>query len=90
MRAPAKLPPRQRNRPKARILTRARQRVAPPKGATRDMVALGHKIYLGQVGGASCTGCHGMNGGGCDLGPPLSEGRMDVERRRFCRMPERD
>ena len=47
--------------------------VAPPKGATRDMVALGHKIYLGQVGGASCTGCHGMNGGGSTLGPPLTK-----------------
>ena len=30
-----------------------------PAGATPEMVALGDRIYHGQVGGASCTGCHG-------------------------------
>ncbi len=42
-----------------------------PDGATPDMVALGDRIYHGQVGGASCTGCHGANGSGSPLGPSL-------------------
>jgi mono/diheme cytochrome c family protein len=28
-------------------------------GATKAMLALGDRIYHGQVGGATCTGCHG-------------------------------
>jgi glucose/arabinose dehydrogenase len=45
---------------------------AVPKGATRQMVALGARIYSGQVGGAPCTGCHGDHGQGSPLGPPLT------------------
>jgi mono/diheme cytochrome c family protein len=37
------------------------------------MVALGDRIYHGQVGGAPCTGCHGANGGGSPLGPSLTD-----------------
>ena len=36
------------------------------------MVALGERIYRGQVGGAPCTGCHGENGEGTPLGPDLT------------------
>ena len=43
-----------------------------PYGATPEMVALGDRIYHGQVGGASCTGCHGANGTGSPLGPSLT------------------
>jgi len=43
-----------------------------PDGATPEMVALGDRIYHGQVGGASCTGCHGANGAGSPLGPSLT------------------
>ena len=43
-----------------------------PKGATRDMVVLGERIYRGQVGGAACTGCHGESGAGSPLGPSLT------------------
>jgi len=43
-----------------------------PEGATAEMVALGDHIFHGQVGGASCTGCHGANGGGSSLGPSLT------------------
>jgi mono/diheme cytochrome c family protein len=43
-----------------------------PPGATRQMVALGDRIYHGQVGGAPCTGCHGGSGHGTPLGPPLT------------------
>ena len=43
-----------------------------PEGATREMVALGERIYRGQVGGAACTGCHGEKGEGSPLGPDLT------------------
>jgi glucose/arabinose dehydrogenase/mono/diheme cytochrome c family protein len=43
-----------------------------PPGATRQMVLLGQQIYRGQVGGAPCTGCHGENGEGTPLGPPMT------------------
>lgn len=43
-----------------------------PPGATRSMVALGDRIYHGQVGGATCSGCHGDNGKGSPLGPDLT------------------
>ena len=43
-----------------------------PKGSTRQMVALGDSIFHGQAGGAACTGCHGDNGEGTPLAPPLA------------------
>jgi|SRR5579872_4777070 len=43
-----------------------------PEGATREMVALGERIYHGQVAGAACAGCHGERGEGTPLGPPLT------------------
>jgi glucose/arabinose dehydrogenase/cytochrome c5 len=46
--------------------------LAFPKGATREMVVLGERIYRGQVGGAACTGCHGESGEGSPLGPDLT------------------
>jgi mono/diheme cytochrome c family protein len=36
------------------------------------MVALGERIYHGQVGGAACMGCHGESGQGTPLGPYLT------------------
>ncbi|MFZ0882799.1 MAG: c-type cytochrome [Candidatus Acidiferrales bacterium] len=45
---------------------------AVPKGATPAMVALGERIYHGEVGGAACTGCHGGSAQGSPLGPPLA------------------
>jgi glucose/arabinose dehydrogenase/mono/diheme cytochrome c family protein len=44
-----------------------------PEGATKEMVALGERIYHGQVGGAACTGCHGADATGTTLGPNLSD-----------------
>jgi mono/diheme cytochrome c family protein len=35
------------------------------------MVLLGDRIYHGEVGGATCAGCHGLNGSGTPLGPNL-------------------
>jgi glucose/arabinose dehydrogenase/mono/diheme cytochrome c family protein len=46
-----------------------------PEDATREMVVLGDRIYHGQVGGATCTGCHGSSGTGTPLGPNLTENR---------------
>jgi glucose/arabinose dehydrogenase/mono/diheme cytochrome c family protein len=46
--------------------------VPVPEGATREMVLLGERIYRGQVGGATCTGCHGDSGQGTPLGPDLT------------------
>ncbi len=43
-----------------------------PAGATKEMLALGDRIYHGQVGGATCTGCHGANAKGTPLGPDLT------------------
>jgi glucose/arabinose dehydrogenase/mono/diheme cytochrome c family protein len=45
--------------------------LAPP-GATPAMVALGNRVYHGQVGGATCTGCHGADAKGSPLGPDLT------------------
>jgi len=42
-----------------------------PEGATKEMVALGDRIYHGQVAGAACAGCHGESGQGTPLGPDL-------------------
>ncbi|MDB6082757.1 MAG: glucose/sorbosone dehydrogenase-like protein [Gammaproteobacteria bacterium] len=44
-----------------------------PPGATHEMVALGERIYHGQTGGATCTGCHGASAGGTALGPDLTD-----------------
>jgi glucose/arabinose dehydrogenase/mono/diheme cytochrome c family protein len=43
-----------------------------PEGATPAMVALGDRIYHGQIGGAPCAGCHGGNAIGSPLGPNLT------------------
>ncbi|HEV2424336.1 MAG TPA: c-type cytochrome, partial [Terriglobia bacterium] len=43
-----------------------------PEGATHAMVALGDRIYHGQVGGAACAGCHGAKATGSPLGPGLT------------------
>jgi len=43
-----------------------------PEGATREMVALGERIYHGGVGGATCMTCHGPAGRGSTLGPDLT------------------
>jgi mono/diheme cytochrome c family protein len=50
----------------------AKARPVPP-GATKAMVALGARVYAGQVGAATCTGCHGTDGTGTPLGPNLAD-----------------
>jgi mono/diheme cytochrome c family protein len=45
-----------------------------PPGATRDEVALGGRIFQGEVASAPCGGCHGTDGTGSPLGPDLTSG----------------
>jgi len=44
-----------------------------PEGVTAEMIALGSKIYHGQVGEVACVGCHGETGKGGPLGPDLTD-----------------
>ena len=44
-----------------------------PAGATKQMVLLGDRIYHGEAGGATCTGCHGADATGTPLGPNLTD-----------------
>jgi glucose/arabinose dehydrogenase/mono/diheme cytochrome c family protein len=46
--------------------------LSAPPGATQEMVALGDRVYHGQVGGAPCAGCHGASAKGTPLGPDLT------------------
>jgi len=49
--------------------------VPVPEGATPEMIALGERIFRGEIGGAPCTGCHGADAGGTTLGPSLTSGK---------------
>jgi mono/diheme cytochrome c family protein len=46
-----------------------------PEGATAEQVALGGKIFSGEVAGATCAGCHGAGGIGTPVGPDLTSGK---------------
>src|SRR5277367_2414661 len=46
-----------------------------PPGATHEMVALGDRVYHGEVGGAPCAACHGDTGGGTTLGSDLTKNK---------------
>jgi glucose/arabinose dehydrogenase len=43
-----------------------------PSGSTREAVALGEQIFLGKVGNATCSTCHGANAQGTVLAPALT------------------
>jgi mono/diheme cytochrome c family protein len=45
-----------------------------PPGATSDQVALGKKIFHGEVAGATCAGCHGADASGTPVGADLTLG----------------
>jgi glucose/arabinose dehydrogenase/mono/diheme cytochrome c family protein len=52
--------------------------VAPlpvPPGATKEQVAFGDRIFHGEVGGATCGGCHGSDAKGTPVGPDLTSGK---------------
>jgi glucose/arabinose dehydrogenase/mono/diheme cytochrome c family protein len=46
-----------------------------PPGASPDQVALGERIFAGQVAGGTCAGCHGTDGKGSALGSDLTSGK---------------
>jgi glucose/arabinose dehydrogenase/mono/diheme cytochrome c family protein len=46
-----------------------------PPGATKADVALGDRVFHGQIGGATCEGCHGSDAKGTTQGPDLTSGK---------------
>jgi glucose/arabinose dehydrogenase/mono/diheme cytochrome c family protein len=50
----------------------AQPKLLVPPGSSERMVALGDEVYHGKVGAATCTGCHGSDGSGSPVGPPLN------------------
>ncbi len=46
-----------------------------PPGSTQEMVETGSRVYHAQVGAATCTACHGADGGGTATGPSLVAGK---------------
>ncbi len=46
-----------------------------PPGATKEQVALGDRIFHGEVSGATCGGCHGSDAKGTPVGPDLTTGK---------------
>ncbi len=49
--------------------------LTPPPGISPDEVALGDRIFHGQVADAPCAGCHGTDAKGSPLGPDLTSGK---------------
>ncbi len=62
--------------PRGRILKPAEATPAlpTPPGATVGQVALGDRIFHGEASDGTCSGCHGSDGGGSIIGPPLNSG----------------
>jgi glucose/arabinose dehydrogenase/mono/diheme cytochrome c family protein len=46
-----------------------------PPGIDPTVIALGSRIFQGQVADAPCAGCHGTNAKGTPLGPDLTNGK---------------
>lgn len=46
-----------------------------PPGVTSEQLALGMRIFHGEVAGATCAGCHGPNGIGTPVGSDLTSGK---------------
>ena len=47
-----------------------------PAGATREQVAMGEKIFHGQMSDGTCLGCHGSDAKGSPQGPSLVNGNF--------------
>jgi mono/diheme cytochrome c family protein len=45
-----------------------------PVGVSREEVALGERVFHGEVAGATCGGCHGSDAKGSPIGPDLTSG----------------
>lgn len=48
--------------------------LTPPAGATKEQVALGDRIFHGEVANGTCGGCHGSDGRGSPVGADLTSG----------------
>jgi len=46
-----------------------------PAAATKEQVALGERIFHGEVSGGTCGGCHGSDAKGSPIGPDLTSGK---------------
>jgi mono/diheme cytochrome c family protein len=46
-----------------------------PSGATAEQVALGARIFHGEVADGTCAGCHGSDANGSPQGPSLVSGK---------------
>jgi mono/diheme cytochrome c family protein len=46
-----------------------------PKGFTKEQVALGNRVFHGDVAGATCGGCHGSDAKGSPIAPDLTNGK---------------
>ena len=68
-------PPRNRRRERIRTPARLQPANFPFPKEVQQRVALGDRIYHGQVGGAPCAGCHGANAAGSPLGPNLTSNK---------------
>jgi glucose/arabinose dehydrogenase len=44
-------------------------------GTTKEQVALGYRIFRGEVSAGSCSGCHGSDAKGSTVGPDLTRGK---------------
>ena len=51
-----------------------------PPGATAAQVALGERVFHGEVGDGTCAGCHGSNAEGTPLGPRFRQRPVAVGR----------
>ncbi len=74
--APTLRAPPPRRRRKEYTLTPGDAALPTPPGATKDEVALGGRIFRGEVAGGTCGGCHGSDGKGTPVGPDLDERQM--------------
>jgi mono/diheme cytochrome c family protein len=46
-----------------------------PKGFTKEQVALGNRVFHGEIADATCGGCHGSDGKGSPVAPDLTNGK---------------
>jgi glucose/arabinose dehydrogenase/mono/diheme cytochrome c family protein len=53
---------------------RATQNLPVPPGATKDQIAIGDRIFHGEVADGTCSGCHGSDAKGTSVGPDLTSG----------------
>jgi mono/diheme cytochrome c family protein len=45
-----------------------------PKGFTKEKVALGNRVFHGEVDEATCSGCYGADATGSAIAPGLTNG----------------